>query len=69
MTVLSNLHESSPLNTVPNFSQVFVHGDELDNYIKEFDADILPADFGGKASVTDCQAIATKLFGSEDTAL
>lgn len=49
--------------------QVFVHGDELDNYIKEFDADILPADFDGKAPVADCQAIATKLFGSEDTAL
>lgn len=49
--------------------QVFVHGDELDNYMKEFDADILPADFDGKALVADCQAIATKLFGSEDTAL
>lgn len=59
----------SLLKTIPNFSQVFVHGDELDNYIKEFDADILPADFDGKASVADCQAIATKLFGSEDTAL
>lgn len=57
------------LKTVPNPPQVFVHGDELDNYIKEFDADILPADFDGKASVADCQAIATKLFGSEDTAL
>lgn len=51
------------------FPQVFVHGDELDNYLKEFDADILPVDFDGKASVTDCQAIAAKLFGSEDTAL
>ncbi|KAM7424482.1 hypothetical protein PAMA_000700 [Pampus argenteus] len=49
--------------------RVFVHGDELDNYIKEFDADILPADFDGKASVADCQAVANKLFGSEDTAL
>ncbi|XP_078114544.1 retinaldehyde-binding protein 1-like [Sander vitreus] len=49
--------------------RVFVHGDELDNYFKAFDADILPADFDGKASVADCQAIATKLFGSEDTAL
>lgn len=49
--------------------QVFVHGDELDGYIKEFDADILPADFDGKASVSDCKAIAAKLFGSEDTAL
>lgn len=63
------LHQSSLLNTVPNLSQVFIHGDELDNYMKEFDADILPADFDGKAPVYDCQAIATKLFGSEDTAL
>uniref|UniRef100_A0A3Q4HYD4 CRAL-TRIO domain-containing protein n=1 Tax=Neolamprologus brichardi TaxID=32507 RepID=A0A3Q4HYD4_NEOBR len=47
--------------------RVFVHGDELDNYLKEFDADILPSDFGGKAPVADYQAIATKLFGSEDT--
>ncbi|KAM9824900.1 retinaldehyde-binding protein 1-like [Syngnathus typhle] len=49
--------------------RVFVHGDELDNYLKEFDADILPADFDGKACVADCQAIAARLFGSEDTAL
>ncbi|KAG7232828.1 hypothetical protein INR49_008058 [Caranx melampygus] len=49
--------------------RVFVHGDELENYLKEFDADILPADFDGKAPVADCQAIATKIFGSEDTAL
>ncbi|XP_051919270.1 retinaldehyde-binding protein 1-like [Hippocampus zosterae] len=49
--------------------RVFVHGDELDNYLKEFDADILPADFDGKACVADCQAIANRLFGSEDTAL
>lgn len=52
-----------------NFSQVFVHGDELENYFKEFDADILPSDFDGKDSVADYQAIATQLFGSEDTAL
>ncbi|XP_073320676.1 retinaldehyde-binding protein 1-like [Pagrus major] len=49
--------------------RVFVHGDELDNYVKEFNADILPADFDGKAPVSDCQAIANKVFGSEDTAL
>lgn len=49
--------------------QVFVHGEELDNYFKEFDSDLLPADFNGKAAVADYQAIATKLFGSEDTAL
>ncbi len=69
LTVLSSLPQSPPLNSGHNFPQVFVHGDELENYVKEFDADILPADFDGKASTADCQAIATKLFGSEDTAL
>ncbi|XP_056135286.1 retinaldehyde-binding protein 1-like [Lampris incognitus] len=49
--------------------RVFVHGDELHNYFKDFDADILPADFDGKASVADYKDIANKLFGSEDTAL
>lgn len=37
--------------------------------MKEFDADILPVDFDGKAAISDCRAIATKVFGSEDTAL
>ena len=41
----------------------------LDGYLKDFDADILPADFDGTAPVADYKAIATKLFGSEDTAL
>ncbi|XP_029701932.1 retinaldehyde-binding protein 1-like [Takifugu rubripes] len=49
--------------------RVFVHGDELDGYMKEFDADILPVDFDGKAAISDYRAIATKVFGSEDTAL
>ncbi|KAM3877156.1 retinaldehyde-binding protein 1-like [Diretmus argenteus] len=49
--------------------RVFVHGDEMDNFLKDFDADILPADFDGKASVCDYKSIATKLLGSEDTAL
>ena len=66
---LSLLYQSSPLNNAPNSLQVFVHGDELDNYFKEFDADILPSDFDGKAPVADFQGIATKIFGSEDTAL
>lgn len=52
-----------------NLFQVFVHGDELESYFKEFDVDILPSDFDGKAPVADHQAIATQLFGSEDTAL
>ncbi|XP_022067148.2 retinaldehyde-binding protein 1-like [Acanthochromis polyacanthus] len=49
--------------------RVFVHGDELDNYLKEFEADLLPADFDGKGPVSDYLAIANKIFGSEDTAL
>lgn len=49
--------------------RVFVHGDDLDSYFKEFDVDTLPSDFDGKAPVADYQGIATKLFGSEDTAL
>uniref|UniRef100_A0A8C6SPD4 Retinaldehyde binding protein 1a n=1 Tax=Neogobius melanostomus TaxID=47308 RepID=A0A8C6SPD4_9GOBI len=49
--------------------RVFVHGEELDSYLKEFDAEILPTDFDGKAPVSDCHTIASKLFGSEDTAL
>lgn len=43
-------------------NQVFVHGDELDNYYKEFDADILPSEFNGKNSKYDGKAIAAKLF-------
>ncbi|KAM9816840.1 retinaldehyde-binding protein 1-like [Neosynchiropus ocellatus] len=49
--------------------RVFVHGDELQNYLKEFDEDIIPAEFDGKGQACDYQAIANKLFGSEDTAL
>ncbi|XP_028984482.1 retinaldehyde-binding protein 1-like [Betta splendens] len=49
--------------------RVFVHGEELDTYFKEFESDLLPADFDGKAPVADYQAITTRLFGSEDTAL
>lgn len=60
---------SLSFNSPPVAPQVFVHGEELDGYFKEFDASILPSDFDGKAPVADCQAIATQLFGSEDTAL
>lgn len=42
--------------------KVFVHGDELENYYKEFDADILPAEFDGKGSKYDGKATAAKLF-------
>ena len=51
------------------FPQVFVHVDVLDGYWKDFDADNLPADFDGTGPAADYKAIATKLFGSEDTAL
>lgn len=44
------------------FVKVFVHGDELENYYKEFDADILPAEFDGKGSKYDGKATAAKLF-------
>ncbi|XP_026167174.1 retinaldehyde-binding protein 1b [Mastacembelus armatus] len=42
--------------------RVFVHGDELENYYKEFDAEILPADFDGKGPKYDGKATAAKLF-------
>ncbi|XP_010864587.1 retinaldehyde-binding protein 1a isoform X3 [Esox lucius] len=57
------------LKKMVDMMQVFVHGDELDVYLKDFDADFLPVDFDGKAPIADYKAIATKLFGSEDTAL
>uniref|UniRef100_A0A7M4FH91 Retinaldehyde binding protein 1 n=1 Tax=Crocodylus porosus TaxID=8502 RepID=A0A7M4FH91_CROPO len=53
--------------------RVFVHGDELDSFFQEIDADILPADFGGKLSKYNGRIVADKLFGTaieaEDTAL
>ncbi len=42
--------------------KVFVHGDELENYFKEFDAEILPSDFEGNGGKYDGKAIATHLF-------
>ncbi|KAF3855176.1 hypothetical protein F7725_023231 [Dissostichus mawsoni] len=51
-----------PLMKGKLLERVFVHGDELENYQKEFDADILPSEFDGKGSKYDGKAIATKLF-------
>lgn len=65
---------SGPLLRVTPISlQVFVHGEELESFYQEIDADILPADFGGNLPKYDGKATAEKLFGprieSEDTAL
>ncbi|KAL2088318.1 hypothetical protein ACEWY4_015217 [Coilia grayii] len=49
--------------------RVFVHGEEVDGYFKEFEAEYLPPDFGGKGPDCDGKVTAAKLFGSEDTAL
>ncbi|KAM7415051.1 hypothetical protein PAMA_019737 [Pampus argenteus] len=51
-----------PLMKSKLLERVFVHGDELENYYKEFDADILPSEFDGKASKYDGKATASKLF-------
>lgn len=42
--------------------KVFVHGDELENYYKEFDAEILPSDFDGKGPKYDGKVTAAHLF-------
>lgn len=42
--------------------KVFVHGEDLENYYKEFEADILPTEFDGKGPNYDGKAIAVKLF-------
>ncbi|XP_016140376.1 retinaldehyde-binding protein 1-like [Sinocyclocheilus grahami] len=49
--------------------RVFVHGDELDGYFRDFGAEILPPDFDGTGPDCDGKETAIKLFGSEDTAL
>uniref|UniRef100_A0A8C7XA23 Retinaldehyde binding protein 1b n=1 Tax=Oryzias sinensis TaxID=183150 RepID=A0A8C7XA23_9TELE len=51
-----------PLMKSKLLERVFVHGDELENYYKEFDPEILPSEFNGKGSKYDGKATAAKLF-------
>ncbi|KAM9470842.1 retinaldehyde-binding protein 1b isoform 1-T1 [Clarias gariepinus] len=51
-----------PLLKSKLLERVFVHGEELESYYKEFEADILPAEFEGKGAKYDGKAIAAKLF-------
>uniref|UniRef100_A0A8C9V4F2 CRAL-TRIO domain-containing protein n=1 Tax=Scleropages formosus TaxID=113540 RepID=A0A8C9V4F2_SCLFO len=60
---------AKPLMKSKLLDRIHIHGDELENYFKELDADILPLEFDGKALSYDGKATATLLFGSEDTAL
>uniref|UniRef100_A0A3Q3K429 CRAL-TRIO domain-containing protein n=1 Tax=Monopterus albus TaxID=43700 RepID=A0A3Q3K429_MONAL len=51
-----------PLMKSKLLERVFVHGDELENYYREFDAEILPSEFDGKGANYDGKATAAKLF-------
>ncbi|XP_035272970.1 retinaldehyde-binding protein 1-like [Anguilla anguilla] len=65
----TTFNAAKPLMKSKLLDRIFIHGEELDNYFKEFEADILPSDFDGNAPSYDGKAAASKLFGSEDTAL
>ncbi|TSK28092.1 Retinaldehyde-binding protein 1 [Bagarius yarrelli] len=51
-----------PLLKSKLLERVFVHGDDLESYYKEFDAENLPAEFEGKGPNYDGKAVAAKLF-------
>ncbi|XP_032906242.1 retinaldehyde-binding protein 1 isoform X2 [Amblyraja radiata] len=61
----------SELKKMVDMLQVHVHGEELESFFKEIDADILPEEFGGSQAKYNGKIIAEKIFGteSEDTAL
>ncbi|XP_030046300.1 retinaldehyde-binding protein 1 [Microcaecilia unicolor] len=44
--------------------RVFVHGEDLEAFFREIDADILPGDFGGNMPKYNGKIIAEKLFGT-----
>ncbi|GAA6093089.1 retinaldehyde-binding protein 1b [Tachysurus ichikawai] len=51
-----------PLLKSKLLERVFVHGEELESYYKEFDPETLPAEFEGKGPNYDGKATAAKLF-------
>ncbi|XP_059495266.1 retinaldehyde-binding protein 1-like isoform X2 [Stegostoma tigrinum] len=65
--------KASELKKMVDMLQVYVHGEELEAFFKEIDADILPKDFGGNQPKYDGKMVAEKILGpsteSEDTAL
>uniref|UniRef100_A0A4W4G4Y3 CRAL-TRIO domain-containing protein n=1 Tax=Electrophorus electricus TaxID=8005 RepID=A0A4W4G4Y3_ELEEL len=49
--------------------RVFVHGNELDAFFRDFDVEILPPDFSGTGPDCDGKETAIRLLSSEDTSL
>ncbi|MFT7811938.1 retinaldehyde-binding protein 1-like [Arapaima gigas] len=62
-------NSAKPLMKSKLLDRIHIHGDELEKYFKELDADILPVEFDGTAPGYDGKATARLLFSSEDTAL